>query len=66
MAGATRKVRIPSPAEIRRLRGGRTQAEVAAIVGVGQSLWARWENGERVPSRQSTMLLEMLKMGKLR
>ena len=62
----TRKVRIPSPTEIRRLRGTRTQVEVAAIVGVGQSLWARWENGERVPSRQSAMLLEMLRSKKIR
>ena len=65
MTVVARKVRIPTPAEIRRLRGGRTQAEVAAIVGVKQSVWARWESGQRKPSVRSAMLLDLLRKKKI-
>ena len=61
-----REVRIPTPDEIRKLRGDRTQAEVAEIVGVGQSVWALWESGQRKPSRQSAILLELLRQKKIK
>jgi len=31
------------------LRAGRTQAEVAAEIGVGPRTWQRWEAGEVLP-----------------
>lgn len=61
-----REVRIPTPGEIRKLRGRRTQAEVADIVGVGQGMWALWESGKRRPSRQSALLLELLRQKKIK
>ena len=60
------EVRIPTPEEIREIRGTRTQAEVAAIVGVGQGVWASWESGDRKPSRQSAILIDLLKRKKLK
>lgn len=32
------------------LRGSRTQAAMAEIIGVSQSTYAMWETGQRIPS----------------
>lgn len=34
---------------LRRLRGERTQGELAAAIGITKSSWAMYERGERVP-----------------
>jgi DNA-binding transcriptional regulator YiaG len=61
------RVPIPSVAAIKRLRErlGLTQTEAADLVGVGQAVWSTWELGLRRPSRQSAILLELLRRGKL-
>ena len=33
-----------------RLRGKKTQADVAELIGIGQSTYAMYETGKRVPS----------------
>lgn len=33
-----------------KLRGKRTQAEIAGLLGIGQSTYAMYETGKRVPS----------------
>lgn len=43
-----------------RSRLGLTQALAAKRVGVGQGVWAAWENGLRTPSRQSQLLIDLL------
>lgn len=35
--------------KLRRLRGNRTQEEVADAIGVTKSAWAMYERGERTP-----------------
>lgn len=32
-----------------KLRGNRTQAEVAEVLGISQSAYSMYENGERIP-----------------
>ncbi len=61
------KVRIPAPKEIRAIREklGLTQAEAAEKVSVGQGVWSAWESGDRRPSRQSALLIDLLKRGKI-
>lgn len=34
---------------LRELRGDRTQAAVAAAIGITKSAWAMYERGERIP-----------------
>lgn len=36
-------------AKLRRLRGNKTQEEIAAAIGVTKSSWAMYERNERVP-----------------
>lgn len=58
---------IPSPEQIKALREklGLTQAEAAAKIAVGQAVWAAWESGQRKPSRQSALLIDLLRRKKL-
>lgn len=60
-------VRIPTPGEIKAAREklGLTQAQAAEKVGVGQGVWSAWESGTRRPSRQSAILIDLLKRKKI-
>lgn len=60
-----RSTKIPPPETIRAIRGSLTQAEAAEKIGVSQSVWSAWERGAKVPSRQSALLLELLRRKKL-
>lgn len=35
--------------KLRELRGDRTQAEIAAVIGISESAYSMYERGERVP-----------------
>lgn len=37
----------PSPADVRRARGARTQAECAKLLHAGLRSWRQWEAGDR-------------------
>lgn len=37
------------PSRLRSLRGSRTQAEIAAVLGMKQPMWARYEQGITTP-----------------
>lgn len=54
--------RLPEPAERRRLReeAGLSQADVAAVVGVGRPEVTRYENGERSPRGEALVRYEKL------
>lgn len=58
---------IPTPAQVKAVREGRglNQAEAAERIGVSQSVWSAWERGARRPSRQSAILIDMLKRKKI-
>jgi DNA-binding XRE family transcriptional regulator len=62
-------VRIPSPAQIRRVRTrlGLTQAEAAEKVGVARKTWMYWESDtrNRQPSKAAAKLIALLAQGKL-
>ena len=48
----------PTPAEIRALRGSRTQAEMARLAGLsGPVRWAQYEAGDRRPDARAWELL---------
>lgn len=61
------KVRIPTPEEVKAVREklGLTQAEAAEKVGTSQGQWAAWESGDRKPSRQSALLIDLLRRKKI-
>lgn len=66
---ARRRQSLPPP-PVRRLlreRAGLSQAEVAAVLGVGRTAVTRWETGARHPRRPSRVayieLLERLASG---
>jgi DNA-binding transcriptional regulator YiaG len=61
------KLKIPNPEQIKALRDklGLTQAQAAEKVGVGQGVWSAWESGQRRPSRQSAILIDLLRQGKI-
>ena len=40
---------------LRKLRGDRTQEEIAAILGITKSSWAMYERDERVPRDEVKM-----------
>ena len=63
-----REIPIPSPAQIKEIRERLklTQTEAAEIVGVGQGVWSAWESGERTPSRQSAILIDLLSKKKIK
>ncbi len=65
MIGMAKAVKIPTPRQIKaiRLKLGLTQAEAADKVGSAQGIWAAWETGQRKPSRQSAILIDLLKRG---
>ncbi len=65
MIGMAKEVKIPTPKEIKKIRVklGLTQAEAAEKVGSAQGIWAAWETGRRKPSRQSALLIDLLKRG---
>lgn len=67
MVGVAKRkaIKIPSPEEIRKIRGKLTQEEAAEKVGVGQGVWSDWESGKRRPSRQSALLLDLLRRNKI-
>lgn len=67
MAGVAEEIPIPSPKRIREIREGRglTQAEAAEKIGVGQGVWSAWERGLRKPSRQSALLIDLLRRKKI-
>lgn len=44
-------------AKIKRLRGERTQAELAELVGVGKTAVSMWENGDNTPSAETYLKL---------
>ncbi len=58
---------IPTPSQIKAIRDklGLTQAEAAEKVAVGQGVWAAWESSKRQPSRQSALLLDLLRRKKI-
>ena len=68
MTAMAQEVPIPSPDEIRTIREklGYTQAEAAEKVGVGQGVWSSWERGSRKPSRQSAILIDLLRQKKIK
>ena len=45
---------------LKALRGSRTQKDVAGYIGVGQSTYAMYETGERVPSDGVKMRIAQL------
>lgn len=61
--GMATEVPIPTADEIKKIREKLqlTQAEAAERVGVSQSVWSAWERGHRTPSRQSAILIHMLR-----
>jgi transcriptional regulator with XRE-family HTH domain len=63
------EVRIPSPAQLRRIRDrlGLSQAQMAAKVGVARRTWMYWENPRRNrhPSKSHAKLIALLADGKL-
>jgi DNA-binding transcriptional regulator YiaG len=67
MTVMAKPVPIPTPEQIKKIREslGLTQQEAADRVQVGQGVWASWESGTRTPSRQSALLLKLLKEKKL-
>jgi DNA-binding transcriptional regulator YiaG len=69
MLTMSEEVRIPSPAQIRRIRTrlGLTQAEAAEKVGVARRTWMYWETParERQPSKAAAKLIALLAAGKL-
>ena len=59
-----KKLETPSPADVRSMRGERTQAQCAELVHVGARTWRKWEGGERkMPA--ATWELFLIKTGKL-
>lgn len=38
---------------LKELRGGKSQAEIARLLGVKQQNWARWENGVVFPGAET-------------
>lgn len=68
MGTMTREIHIPTPDEIKAIRERLklTQTEAAEIVGVGQGVWSSWESGERTPSRQSAILIDLLAKKKIK
>lgn len=62
-------IKIPSPAQIRRIRTrlGLTQAEAAEKVGVARKTWMYWESPARArqPSKTAAKLIALLAAGKL-
>ncbi len=67
MLAVKKKVPIPSPEQIKLVREalGLLQAEAAERIGVGQGVWSAWERGSRKPSRQSAILIDLLRRKKL-
>lgn len=69
MLTMSEEVRIPSPAQIRRirLRLKLTQAEAAEKVGVARKTWMYWESSsrDRQPSRAAAKLIALLAAGRL-
>jgi DNA-binding transcriptional regulator YiaG len=65
--GKKKGIPIPTPEQIRAIRDklGLNQTEAAAKVGVYPSVWSDWERGKRKPSRQSAILLDLLRRKKL-
>ncbi len=61
------KVRIPTPEEIKAIRDklGLLQAEAAERIGVSQGQWSAWERGHKKPSRQSALLIDLLRRKKI-
>jgi DNA-binding transcriptional regulator YiaG len=67
MLGMAKVVPIPSPGQIKAIREklGLKQSEAAEKVGVGQGVWSAWEKGSRKPSRQSAILIDLLRRKKI-
>lgn len=69
MLTMSEEVRIPSPAQIKRIRTrlGLTQAEAAEKVGVARKTWMYWESPSRnrQPSKAAAKLIALLAAGKL-
>ncbi|HAV56623.1 MAG TPA: hypothetical protein DCX45_03675 [Acinetobacter junii] len=50
-----------------RLQAGLTQAQLASLLELSsQNLVSKYENGERVPSKQTQLLYNLLREGKLK
>jgi DNA-binding transcriptional regulator YiaG len=61
------QVPIPTPTQIKKIREALklTQAQAAEKISVGQGVWAAWESGKRRPSRQSALLIDLLRRKKI-
>lgn len=52
--------RFDTGAELKRIRGDRTQQEFADLMGVGRNTVARYENNERAPDAEFLFKLNLL------
>ena len=52
--------RFDTGAELKRIRGGRTQQEFADLLGVGRNTVARYETNERTPDAEFLFKLNLL------
>jgi DNA-binding transcriptional regulator YiaG len=61
IAGQRKALGLLSAAEIRALRGKRTQAEMCGLLGIGQKTYSRWEQSGHFQSEAFDRFLRMLR-----
>lgn len=58
-------IMLPEEIKALRLRYGKTQEEMCAIIGLGNRTWTRWESGAIVPNASTCRTLFLLRDGKI-
>lgn len=62
VAGQRQTLGLLSAAQIRELRGVRTQAEMCELLGIGEKTYSRWESEDHFQSEAFDRFLRMLMM----
>jgi YgiT-type zinc finger domain-containing protein len=62
VAGQRQTLGLLSAAQIRELRGKRTQAELCELLGIGEKTYSRWESEDHFQSEAFDRFLRMLMM----